>query len=113
MRLHAEHILLLGIQRLAVTSCAPYSRALYSNWRRNSRKPMTAMCRASFSLTIMARVFKSSMPIIENSRTSRVVVWCNQSARVVADQNQFCLHALFDCNYIVITTLCFARTTIV
>ena len=36
MRPHAEHILLLGNQRLAVTRSVPYCLALYSNWRRNS-----------------------------------------------------------------------------
>src|SRR5215831_8156266 len=42
---------------------------------------MSAMCRASFSLAIMPRTFKSSTPITANSRTSRVVVCCNQSRR--------------------------------
>ena|SRR5438105_3174312 len=42
---HSEHILLLGNQRLAVTSSAPYSLALYLSWRQNSRKPMSAILR--------------------------------------------------------------------
>ena len=45
---------------------------------------MSPMCRASFSLAIMPRTFKSSMLISENLRTSRVVVWCNQSCRTFA-----------------------------
>jgi hypothetical protein len=43
---HAEHVFELGNHRLATTTRAPASAALYSVWRRNSPIPNPERCRA-------------------------------------------------------------------
>ena len=59
-----EHVLLLGYQRSATTIIAPRCAALYSNCRRNSKKPMSDTARDKCRFLTMPRTFKSSMPMV-------------------------------------------------
>ena len=60
----SEHVLLLGKKRPANTTCPPRMAALYSNCRRNSKKPMSAMEPARERLAGMPRTFRFSMPMV-------------------------------------------------
>ena len=81
---HAEHVLLLAKKRSATTTRPPRIAALYSNCRRNSKKPMSAMERDRWRFRTMPRTFRFSTPMVWKRRVRSVVSLCNASERTAA-----------------------------
>src|SRR5512146_163629 len=68
-----EHVLLLAKKRSATINFTPLLSALYSNCRRISRKPISAIERAKRRFLTIPNPFKSSIQIVLKQRTSLVV----------------------------------------
>lgn len=79
-----EQVLLLGKKRSTTTICVPVMAALYSSCSLNSPKLESITDRAKQRFFTMPLTFRSSMPIIENSVTRRVVSLCSASLRMFA-----------------------------
>lgn len=74
-----EHVLLLGKNLSTNTTRQSYHLALYSNCRRNSNKPNSAMLRAKHLFFIIPDTFKSSIPTTDLVFVKVVVILCNVS----------------------------------